>query len=83
MKMFAKYLKMRLKMAPNVGRITCRPFFGGHPKNDVWEEMLTQRVAQQLFGELWGNSGKNLSHPQNLPATPMRWSAIQEVCGSQ
>jgi len=32
----------------------------------VLEEMLTQRVAQKLFGRVWGNSGKNLSHPQKF-----------------
>jgi len=53
------------KFAPNVGRITRRPFF-------VWKEILTQRVARKLFGQVWGNSGKNISHPRNLPAsTPM------------
>jgi len=25
-------------------------------------------VAQNFFGKVWGNSEKNPSHPQNLPA---------------
>ena len=36
-------------------------------------ENLQEKVAQKLFGQAWGNLGKNPSHPKNLSApTPMR-----------
>jgi len=39
-------------------------FFGCHPKYDLHEKIFIQKVAQKLFGKVWGNSGKNPSHPQ-------------------
>jgi len=28
--------------------------------------MFTQKVAQKFFGQVWGNSDKNPSHPQKF-----------------
>jgi len=42
-------------MAP---KITRRPFFGLH------EKIFAQKVAKKFFGQVWGNSGNNPSHPQ-------------------
>jgi len=53
------------KMAPNVWRITWT-FFGGNPKNGLHEKIFAQKVAQTFFGQVWGNSEKNLSHPQKF-----------------
>ena len=50
------------KMAPNVCRVI--------PKEGLLEKMFAQSVVQ-----VWENSGKNASHPKNLPApTPVRWT---------
>jgi len=58
------------KLAPKVCRITRKPFIGGYPKRkcswSVWKEIITQGDAGKLFGQVWGNSGKNLSHPQKF-----------------
>ena len=43
-------------------------FLRSSQKWSVWEEILTQRIVQTFFGQVWGNSGKHLSYPQNLPA---------------
>lgn len=48
-----------------VRRITRRLFFGRHPKN---HDILAQRVTRKVFGEVWGNWGKNFRRPKNLPA---------------
>ena len=29
-------------------------------------ENLYAKIAQRLFGQVWGNSGKNPSHPQTF-----------------
>ena len=63
------------KMTPNICRITWRPFFGGYPKNGLYGKTFAQKVAQNFFGQVWRNLGKNLLHPKNLPApTPVLWS---------
>ena len=52
MKMFANYLPLREKMAPNVWKITWRPFFGGYPKRCLWsvrEKIFAQRIPQKTF----------------------------------
>ena len=63
------------KLAPKVERITLRPFylshFGDHSKND---EILAERVARKLCGQVWGSPSKNLSHPPKVACsytTPM------------
>jgi len=46
-----------------------KTFFGGHPnirKEGLLEKMFAQTVAQKVFGQVWGNSGKNPSHPQKI-----------------
>ena len=53
--------------APRVGKITWRPFLWRSSQNwSVWKEIFTQRVARKVFGQVWGNSGKNLSKPQKF-----------------
>jgi len=53
------------KMAP---KITWRPFFGGHPKYSLHEKIFAQKVAQNVFGQVWRNSGKNLfASPKIFP----------------
>ena len=73
-------LKMLAKMAPNVVcfwkmgtkgmQNHTKALFDGHPEGkcswSVWKEIFTQGVARKLFGQVWGNSGKNLSHPQTF-----------------
>jgi len=34
------------------------------PKEDLLETMFAQKMAQKLFVQVWGNSGKNPSHLQ-------------------
>ena len=85
MKMFAKYLKfwanylkIRIKMAPNVvwfWKIAPCHRTWGESREDLTMEVIpkiicvggnTQRVACKLFGQVWGNSGKNLSHSRKF-----------------
>ena len=69
MKMFAKYLKSGQtentdKMAPDViwfwkigvhvGRITWRPFFGGHPKNDLCGRKYSHKELPENFSDTFG-----------------------------
>jgi len=63
------------KMATNVCRSTRRPRFGDHHKNGLGEKIFAQKVAQKFFVQVWGNSGKNLSHPQKLLA-PYTWGCV-------
>jgi len=72
-KIRANSLKIREKLCPEcfdwkkmVPQITWRPFFRGHPKNGLHEKIFAQEVAQNFFGRVWGNSGKNLLHPQKF-----------------
>jgi len=59
-------------MAPSVCRKTHEDlFFEIVPKRSllsVCEKKLWTEVAQKRFGQVWGNSGKNPSHPKKLPA---------------
>jgi len=73
LKIWVKSLKIWAKTAPNVCRKTqIRPFFRGHTKNrtscSLQEKMekIWATGAQKLFGQVWGNSGKNPSHPQTF-----------------
>jgi len=54
------------KMAPNVCRITWRPFFGGHPENSRHDKLFPLKSAQNLSGQAWRILGKNPSHPQKF-----------------
>ena len=63
-------------MASNVCRKPqLRPILEVTPKTDLHVlcgRKLWAKGAQKLFGKAWGNSGKNLRLPKNLPApTPM------------
>jgi len=49
------------KMTPNVCKITWRLFW----RSFFWRS----KVAQKFFGQVWGNSGKNPSHPQKFACT--------------
>jgi len=41
-------------------------------RNTVFMKTFKQKSAQNFFGQVWGNSGKILRTPKNLPApTPM------------
>jgi len=40
-----------------------KTFFGGNAKKGLVGENLLAKVAQKLFGLVWGISGKNPSHP--------------------
>jgi len=42
------------------------PFFGGHPEKGLHEKIFARKVAKNFFGQVWGNSGKNPSHPQKF-----------------
>jgi len=57
---------IKLRPTWDMGRITnVKNFFWRSSQTwCVWEEILRQRVAWKLFGQVWGNSGKNLSHPK-------------------
>jgi len=43
-----------------------KTFFGGHPKNGRHEKIFAQKVAQNFFGQVCGNSGKTPSNPQKF-----------------
>jgi len=38
-------------------------------KEGLLEKMFVQKVAQNFFGQIWGISGKNPSHPQKFPCS--------------
>ena len=50
-------------------------FWRSHQKRSLWslwEKIWGQKLPKKFFGQVWGNSGKNPSHSQNLPApTPV------------
>jgi len=49
----------------------------------VWEEILTQRVARKLFGQVWEIRAKFFRTPKILPApTPMPEIYVVYVAGS-
>jgi len=59
-------------------------FFEGHTKKrsswSLWEKNCRQKLHKKLFWQVWGNSGKNPSHPQKLPAaTPMMKRHLRPV----
>jgi len=55
-------------MAPNVSRKAHEDvFLKVIPKMIFVGENLSAKLAQTLFGQVWGNSGKNTSHPQTFP----------------
>ena len=85
LKIWENSLNIRAKMAPNVVWFEkndaqhlqnyMKTFFGGYPKNGLYGKTFAQKVAQNFFGQVWRNLGKNLLHPKNLPApTPVLWS---------
>jgi len=45
-------------------------------------ENLWAKGAQKLFRQVWGNSGKNPSHPQNLPVPTPMWQGFCNVRNS-
>jgi len=59
-------------MAPNVCRkIHDDIFFGGHAKKGLHNHFGIKFLGKsrtKLFGQVWGNSGKNPLHPKNMPA---------------
>jgi len=65
------------KMASNVIRKNCPQHVQDHIKTFLFQkrsswEKFAQKVVQNFFGQVWGNSGKILGAPKNLPApTPM------------
>jgi len=60
------------KMAPNVCRITWRPFSEVIPKEGLLEKIFAQKVAQNFSGKFGEIREKILRTPKNLPApTPM------------
>jgi len=78
-----KSLKIRAKMAPDVAwlqkmapnicrKAQLRPLFSRSHQKQVFiffvGENLWATGAQKLFGQVWGNSGKILRTPKNLPA---------------
>jgi len=80
LKIWAKYLKIRVKIAPNVvwfqkwhSRFaekhmkTC--VWRSHEKMvfwSFWEKICKQKLHKKLFGPVWGNSGKNISHSKKF-----------------
>jgi len=87
LKIWAKLMKIRAKLAPNIqfDFNKWRPTFAEkHMKTyflvvisqkgfyDLCGRKCVDKVAQKLFGQVWGYSGKILNSPKNLPAlTPM------------
>jgi len=69
------------KMAP---KITWRRFvFRDHPKYCTRSSCNAQKVAQNFFGQVWGNLGKNPSHLKILPAPTPTYcskSELQHCC---
>ena len=60
------------KMAPKVFRKTHEYVFRGHTKNglnDLCGREFEAKVSQKTLRGVWGNSGKNHSHPQNFACT--------------
>jgi len=41
-----------------------KTFLGVIPNEGLLEKMFSQKVAQNFFVHIWGNSGQNPSHPQ-------------------
>jgi len=96
LKIWAKVLKIRVKMAPNVfwlQKMAPNICMKTH-ETLLWRlhqkeffmifvgENLQAKVAQKLFGQVWGNSRKIL-HPRNLPASiPMMKSHLRPRCPS-
>jgi len=78
LKIWSNSLKTRAKyrqtcfdlqnMALNVCKIKRRPVysFGGHSEKGLHEKIFARKVAKNFFGQVWGNSGKNPSHPQKF-----------------
>ena len=59
------------KMAPKVCRKTHEDlFWRSHQKKvfkwSLWEKLCRQKLHKKFFGQLWGNSGKDPSPPQNF-----------------
>ena len=52
------------KMTLNAGRITWRPFLEVTKKRSSWENICTKNG--KIFRQVWGNWGKNSSHPQKF-----------------
>jgi len=50
------------------------------PKERRLEKMFAQKMAQKFFGQIWGSSGKNSSHPPKF-ACSYTYSMSQEVGG--
>ena len=75
LKLREKSLNIWSKPAPNVCRNQMKTFFffGEATPKKVFmifvTENLQAEVAQNLFGQVWGNSGKNPSHPPKFPCS--------------
>jgi len=60
-------------------------FFFCHPKNGHHEKLFAQKAAKKIFfGQVWENSGKNLSHSQKFACSytytrrhPTCWASLQ------
>jgi len=54
------------KWHPTFAEKHMKAFFGRHTKkglHDLCGRKSVAKVAQKLFGKVWGNSGKNPLHP--------------------
>jgi len=65
------------KMVPEITR---RPFVGGHQKYGLLEKIFAQKVAQNFFGQVWRNSGKNIVAPPKICPLLHLWVICEVHC---
>jgi len=57
-----------------------KTFFGGHPKNGLHEKTFAQKVAEKIFGQVWGNSGKNPSQNPKIATVTVQNDQLFSLC---
>ena len=71
--------------AEGLHKNTWRPFIGGYTKTrsswSLWEKILGKRCTKNFLSK-FGEVGQNLSHPKNLPSTPMMTRYLRGRCPS-
>jgi len=60
-----------------------KTFFEGHTKKglyDLCRKNVSAEVVQKLFGQVWGNSGKNPLNTKCLPAPTLMKTQFRRPC---